>query len=446
MADAILEFETDIKPATPAERLWDGRWLLVAIAVQFCLIYLWWDADPVLLIAFYAIALLVGAFAPRRQGKMLVSRPASSPNRSSLRAERHVRLIADAIPEPTIVLDRDGIVRHTNSPLRDVFGAITQGDPFAMKFRDPDIVAALARVQKTGASISVAHRERFPTERHYLVHFSPLKPANSDERDTDAAVPDLIFVILLEQTERFRIDELRSDFIANVSHELRTPVASLTGFIETLLGPAKNDEESRERFLHIMLEQSQRMGRLVNDLLSLSRIEMRSHVRPTDKVDLGNITRHVVDVLTPLALDVDLKIDVHVDDGELWVLGDADELVQAVQNLVENACKYGASGERVIVMVQDVRRPDDVLGNEARCYRVCIQDFGKGISSQHLPRLTERFYRVDAEESKRKLGTGLGLAVVKHILMRHGTELKVSSIENEGSTFEFYMMKYKEIA
>ncbi|MEP1444235.1 MAG: ATP-binding protein [Hyphomicrobiales bacterium] len=445
MADVTLKQKIEIKSATPIERLWEARWLLAIVAVQFALIHKWWQADLKILILFFALIVGAAVFAPRRQHQVVSVDDTVKSSVKPLKTSRHVRRIMDAIPEPVLVLDRDGVIQHTNQPLRTIFNPIRNGDPFTMKFRDPDVIAALAKVQKTGASASVPHRERVQTDRHYLIQFSPVHRISKDEiANTDEPwSPDLIFVTFLEQTERVRLDELRSDFIANVSHELRTPVASLTGFIETLLGPAKDDEANRERFLNIMLEQAQRMGRLINDLLSLSRIEMHAHVSPTEKVDLRNVAQHVADALAPLASDVNLRIDLEMDEGELWVRGDSDELVQAVQNLVENACKYGEGGESVLVSVKNAPWPDTVIGKGKSCYCIRVRDFGQGIEPQHLPRLTERFYRVDAEESKRKLGTGLGLAVVKHVLMRHQSELRVSSIKDEGATFEFHMMKYQ---
>lgn len=446
MADVTLKQKTEIKQTTSLERLWEARWLLAIVVIQFLLIHKWWNADPKILILFFALIVGAAMFAPRRQRAMEAPLEVVKPVVKPLKANRHVRRIMDAIPEPVLVLDHNGIIQHANEPLRTVFDPIKNGESFTMKFRDPEIIAALAKVQEAGISSSVSHRERFPTNRHYLIHFSPIHRTSKDgpKKADEPSSPDLIFVTLLEQTERVRLDELRSHFIANVSHELRTPVASLTGFIETLLGPAKDDEVNRERFLKIMLEQSQRMGRLINDLLSLSRIEMHSHVHPTDKVSLRAVAQHVTDALAPLASDANLRIELEMDDGEMWVCGDSDELVQAVQNLVENACKYGEGGERVLLSVQDAAQPKTAIGSDKDVYRVSVRDFGKGIEPQHLPRLTERFYRVDAEESKRKLGTGLGLAVVKHVLMRHKSELLVSSVEGEGATFEFHMMKYED--
>lgn len=222
------------------------------------------------------------------------------------------------------------------------------------------------------------------------------------------------------------MDRMRTDFVANASHELRTPLASLMGFIETMQGPARGDEAARTQFLAIMLDQAQRMARLIDDLLSLSRLEMRAHVAPDGDVDLGGTIAHVVDTLKPMANDLGVEIELTLPDTSVTVTGDIDELIQVFSNLIENACKYGQTGKRVLITVADTGE----IGTH-----VTIQDFGPGIAKEHVPRLTERFYRVDVETSRTKKGTGLGLAIVKHILARHRARLVVRSTPGEGSVF-----------
>lgn len=438
----LIDSSNTNQPASPGRRLAEARWLLVTLAVVFVFFSVRWpDSGGVLVIAYLLLCFVI-AISPRKQNRMAPASIDRQGRQRSIWPETQVRLFVNAIPEPSVVLDGEGIVRHANGPMRDIFGSISEGDPLTLKFRDPDIVEALSQVQATGEPVSVTHMVRFPMERHYLIHFAPILMPRAGGRSgaIDFLRPDFIFLMMTEQTERFRVDELRSDFIANVSHELRTPVASLTGFIETLLGPARDDEESRERFLKIMLEQAQRMTRLVNDLLSLSRIEMRSHVRPTDTVDLSSLVSHVVDAMGPLADEANMTINVAMNDGPFWVTGDKDELVQVFQNLVENACKYGSDGEYIDISVDVASAPADFDTRGRDCFVVSVQDYGKGIPSEHLPRLTERFYRIDAEESKRKMGTGLGLAVVKHILMRHQAHLKIESTEGKGACFRVYLI------
>ena len=223
---------------------------------------------------------------------------------------------------------------------------------------------------------------------------------------------------------------MRADFVANASHELRTPLATLSGFIDTLQGPARDDAAARERFLAIMEAQATRMARLIDDLLSLSRIELNAHVRPVTPVDLAALVRQVVDALQTLARDRGVEIAVTAPPKPLIVPGDRDELVRLFENLIENALKYGGSGKRVAVALSRGAAADGAA--EAI---VAVRDYGPGIAAEHLPRLTERFYRVDVAGSRAQGGTGLGLALVKHILNRHRGRLAIESKAGEGATF-----------
>jgi two-component system phosphate regulon sensor histidine kinase PhoR len=227
-----------------------------------------------------------------------------------------------------------------------------------------------------------------------------------------------------------RVEEMRVDFVANASHELRTPLAALSGFIETLKGPARNDTAARERFLDIMEAQAKRMARLIDDLLSLSRIELAAHVRPETPVELVPIVRQVVDALQMLARDRGVAVSVNAPKEPLVVSGDRDELTRVFENLIENALKYGASGKRVDITLS---RAFNLSGGEEAL--VAVRDYGPGIPAEHLPRLTERFYRVDVAESREQGGTGLGLALVKHIMNRHRGRLTIESRPGEGATF-----------
>jgi two-component system phosphate regulon sensor histidine kinase PhoR len=239
-----------------------------------------------------------------------------------------------------------------------------------------------------------------------------------------------VVVTVHDLTPIRRVEEMRADFIANVSHELRTPLAALTGFIDTLQGPARDDAAARERFLGIMQAQSWRMARLIDDLLSLSRIELRAHQRPDTPVDVTPIVRQVADGLQTLARDAGVAVEIVAPADPLMVLGDRDELTRLFENLIENGLKYGASGKRVDIALTRAVSPDG-KGE----VRVSVRDYGPGIAAEHLPRLTERFYRVDVGQSRSQGGTGLGLALVKHILNRHHGRLAIDSREGEGATF-----------
>ncbi len=248
---------------------------------------------------------------------------------------------------------------------------------------------------------------------------------NADTTDLDREFGVMLF--FRDLTSARRLEAMRVDFVANASHELRTPLASLLGFIETLQGPARNDPPARERFLDIMRGQAQRMTRLIDDLLSLSRIEMRAHLAPEAVVDLRSIVAQMVDTLSALARERGVDIKVELPGEALLVRGDRDELLRVVENLVENAVKYGESGGRVDVALART------AGN---LVEFSVRDYGPGIAAEHLPRLTERFYRVDVAQSREKGGTGLGLAIVKHIVNRHRGHLTIDSKPGEGASFK----------
>jgi two-component system phosphate regulon sensor histidine kinase PhoR len=331
-----------------------------------------------------------------------------------------MKATVEALPRPAFVLDSAGVVRYANGQAAGIFPATRAGDPFTNTFRRPEFADA---VEDTAAGQPTTVEFREPgASRSYLAHLSPLH--------TPGGGVGFILVLFDDVSDRLAIARMRADFVANASHELRTPLASLTGFIETLLGRARNDPETQEKFLHIMMEQAQRMRRLTDDLLLLSRAEMRVHSRPSDIVELGAVLHQVADAMRPVAAERSVVVSVDAPkDVPVEVVGDHDELVQVLQNLVENAIRYGGSGGKV-----DIRLELKRSGPRPRA-AIHVQDYGPGIPAEHLPRLTERFYRVDVGASREMKGTGLGLAIVKHIVTRHGGELEVKSQPGQGACF-----------
>jgi two-component system phosphate regulon sensor histidine kinase PhoR len=363
-------------------------------------------------VAIVAVVMAAIAFVPRPGVEGAAQ--AIAPLVPQLSLDAGIRLVADSLPDPCFVLDRRGVVRYANERAAATF-AIPAGEALTFRLRVPDLISAFDRVAKGGAPEAVEFSERVPTERWFAAWFAAL------------GTTDMILLVVDDMSERRNADRVRVDFVANASHELRTPLASLAGFVETLQGPARDDPAARERFLGIMREQAERMSRLVNDLLSLSRIEMKAHVRPSGRVDLVSVVKHVADSLEPLARDMGVAVELSAPDRAVEITGDRDELIQVFENLVENACKYGQNGKRVVVTVAE--------GEGRSGPSVTIRDFGPGIPEEHIPRLTERFYRVDVEDSRRHRGTGLGLAIVKHILARHQARLSVTSRLGEGAAF-----------
>jgi two-component system phosphate regulon sensor histidine kinase PhoR len=238
-------------------------------------------------------------------------------------------------------------------------------------------------------------------------------------------MPPVIGLILHDLTAIRRGEQMRADFVANASHELRTPLAALSGFIDTLRGHAKDDPVAQENFLEIMSAQAQRMSRLIGDLLSLTRIELNEHVPPVGRVDMEGLVREAVAALEPLAKAETIAVTIAAPRGLPPVAGDRDELVQTLQNLIHNAIKYGREGGHVWI----------TLGLAGEQVSVAVKDDGEGIPAIAVPRLTERFYRVDVKRSRERGGTGLGLAIVKHIVNRHHGRLQIESRQGEGSTF-----------
>ncbi len=335
------------------------------------------------------------------------------------------RRMLDGIPEPALVLDRDGLVLGANAEAHNLF-PIGVARHITSVTRSPELMEAVNAARLAHETQICRLRLVAPVERHIDGAVTPLGTTES------AGEPSLL-IVLSDATDQHQLARLRADFVANASHELRTPLASLKGFIETLQGAAKDDAAAREKFLAIMQAQAARMSRLIDDLLSLSLIEMREHVAPQGHVDLVAVAQSTVHSLAPLAAEANITLTLRPDEGAAsgatTVVGERDELAQVVQNLAQNAIKYGRPGGKVEIALE--RRGRHVV--------LSVVDDGIGIAPQHLPRLTERFYRVSAKDSRERGGTGLGLAIVKHIVNRHGGELKVASTLGAGSTFSVWL-------
>ena len=336
-----------------------------------------------------------------------------------------IESLIGGLPGPAIVLDRDGRVIALNEAATAIAPALRRGEPALITLRMPELVDAIRRASKRREPQRVEFFERVPHDRWFEAFVTPVRLATGGD-----GYSDILLMTFNDLSPLRRVEEMRADFIANASHELRTPLAALLGFIETLQGTAKDDPAAREKFLAIMQGQATRMARLIDDLLSLSRIELNVHLPPNMPVDLAPIVRQVVDGLQTLARDREVEIKVTAPAEPLIVLGDRDELVRALENLVENALKYGAAGKRVDITL--MRAQTRAGAPEAR---IAVRDYGPGIAPEHLPRLTERFYRVDVADSRAQGGTGLGLALVKHVLNRHGGRLSIESTLGAGASF-----------
>jgi len=340
------------------------------------------------------------------------------------RQRRIDEAIVERLPDPLILLGPDRTVRRTNAAARSTFG-----DEVPAVLRNPALLAAIERALAAGtnefAEVSVAAR----IPRDIQATAIPL----------DAEVPDQRFaaVVLSDRTRDRAVDRIRADFVANASHELRTPLASLIGFIDTLRGPAAADPPAQQRFLGIMSEQAARMNRLIDDLLSLSRIEIEEHHPPSASVDINPLLTRIAAAFEPRLAGRGMSLNVETPAAPCVVVADGDQIAQVMQNLVDNACKYGKQGATLSLSAAlpspGARWPSrpGVL--------ITVTDQGPGIPRHHLPRLTERFYRVDAGRSRAVGGTGLGLAIVKHIVSRHRGQLVIESDEGVGTSVRVWL-------
>ncbi|WMT91614.1 ATP-binding protein [Pelagibacterium sp. H642] len=343
----------------------------------------------------------------------------------SLELDAAVERFADILTEPCLIINERAVLTYRNAAAVRQFPRARLGDPLAFTLRDPDLVAAIDAAVETGSAQSTELHISVPNDTWYRASVVPYRPSEGERF--------FIVITLYDFTEQKRTDRMRTDFIANASHELRTPLTSLMGFIDTLQGPAAKDEAARGRFLGIMRSQSERMSGLIDDLLSLSRIELRQHVKPTTEVNLNLLLREVSESLEPQLKAENLELELKLPEQTVSVIGDRQELFEVVENLAENAIKYGGGGGKVeIALVAGGSR-------SGTHHAITVTDFGAGIAEEHVPRLTERFYRVDAESSRKKKGTGLGLAIVKHIVARHHGHLSIRSKLGEGTRVEILL-------
>lgn len=326
------------------------------------------------------------------------------------------KAILEALPLPALLIRRDERIEAVNAAARSLLGPAIEGRHFITALRQPAVLDAIEAVM----------RDATPRDAQYLT--------NDGQQDTTfkvavrAVAGGSVLVSFEDETPLAQSNAMRRDFVANVSHELKTPLTALTSFIETLKGPARSDPAAQARFLQVMGEEAERMNRLISDLLSLSRVEAEERVRPTAIVDLVPLVRSVVLGLSRLTEAAEIGVRIEAPETA-EVRGDADQLRQVLVNLLENAIKYSGAGADVTITIGAPRYEAGLRGDGVA---LIVRDSGPGIDPQHLPRLTERFYRVDAHRSREQGGTGLGLAIVKHIVNRHRGRIRIASEPGEG--------------
>ncbi len=347
-------------------------------------------------------------------------------------------ILVDTLPDILILISDEKLIVRTNRAARAIFGQNLASRHLQDILPNQSLLDAVSAVVEDLKGREVEFRIEEPVLRDFLavIERFPIPSAGGMS----------IVITINDITELKSVEQMRADFVANASHEIRTPLTTIVGLIETLLGPAKDDIAIHETFLKLMGEQAERMQQLINDLLSLSKIEMNSHSVPMDRVDLEKVIRASSNQLEHAAAkkNVSIKLDIHP--NLPMAKGDANELMQVVHNLVSNAIKYGNADTDVSVearVTSELPR-DQNMRNLTRVIRVSVRDRGEGIAKEHLSRLTERFYRVDSARTRTIGGTGLGLAIVKGIINRHRGAINIESTVGKGSVFSFYVPIFDE--
>jgi len=399
-------------------------WLAGSLGLAGVVALVWPASAPWMLFAAalcFALALFLGS--SRRKLDDQVTAAKTDP---ALGLPAVTREVLERLPDPLMLVDLSGRIVFANTAMTAVAGTDTQNKRVSAVLRTPQVWQAVERTGLTGEPATVEFSFHVPVERHFEAYI-----ARTEQ------LPKLTAVLLHDVTSAKRAEEARADFVANASHELRTPLAAVSGFIDTLKGHAKDDERAREKFLDIMAVEAGRMRRLIDDLLSLTRIELNEHVPPSGSVDIVDVARDAAATLQGLAQLDDVTITVGDAPDLPHVVGERDELIQILQNLMHNAIKYGRVGGHVCVNFELAPSSTYLPGRRSppAMVAITVKDDGEGIPREAIPRLTERFYRVDVKRSRERGGTGLGLAIVKHIINRHQGRLQIESKLGEGSTF-----------
>jgi two-component system phosphate regulon sensor histidine kinase PhoR len=456
MADSTTIRPGGMVETAPTRATWGRSWPIVAVAALaiVCLLGLAAArlADPP---AVFVCAILIALCAAVLGLPRTDAAPLGTVSTVAVRAPPFA-LMMETLGDPVLLVsganpgdfgDRKYI--FANAAARDLLRLQREEGPLTTAMRAPEVLSAVEAALFSGGAAQADWHSRGAQERFWRIRVAPLPEAIGAAR--------LALLTVHDETEIRRGESTRADFLANASHELRTPLASLAGFVETLRGHARDDVEARDKFLAIMQAQAERMRHLIDDLMSLSRIELTEHIRPAGRTDLATAVADVVDALSPQARERRVSFDLDLPGQGLAIaVGDRDQIVQVAQNLIENAIKYTAPGGVVAISIQaglDARTvatpreptrahlslltPD--RASSQRYVAMIVRDSGGGIARNHLPRLTERFYRVEGQRARERPGTGLGLAIVKHIVNRHRGGMVVESALGAGSIFTVYI-------
>ncbi len=422
--------------------------LMIAIAILGCLLLAAMvtlaglDLWTALLLGCLFVAVMGGLAVRHEETVFAARREGLREGRTRERA--HARMLAplrnkivQGFAEPLLILDPARRVVEANRAAAELFGGNIVGRDIALYLRQPAALDVIRQANEDANTVEGEFVLSSPVERHFTIRANMLVNELASLGDPDAPPPTAddppyFIIVALHDISKIKASErMRADFVANASHELRTPLSAMIGFIETLRGSAKDDPEAQQRFLAIMAKEGERMVRLIDDLLSLSRIELEKHVNPTGEIDVRRLLSGVAKTLEPSLQDGQRVLRIASDQALPAARGDVDQIHQVLQNLVANAIKYGRPNTPIELTAQ--------LVNQMHAYdgagiKITVRDQGEGIPPEHLPRLTERFYRVDTARSRKLGGTGLGLAIVKHIIERHRGDLEIHSTVGKGTT------------
>jgi two-component system phosphate regulon sensor histidine kinase PhoR len=449
-----------LNPLPPPQRLriaWAPLALAMAAAAALAAVAVWRPASPLGVEVTIAGLLIVGGAVSlwfRGQGTARLAAPAPTAESPVLAPVAPFAAILETLEDPMMVVAGDEPddlagrrVIYANAAARELFPTTRETAALVTAVRDPRVLEVVDEALFGRIASETTYEAGGAQDRVWRAKARPLGEQGGRS---------MALLVMRDETETRRSERTRADFLANASHELRTPLASLSGFIETLRGHAREDPEARDRFLGIMHDQARRMARLIEDLMSLSRIELNEHVPPQGRADLGLMVKDALDALGPLAAEKCVRFDARLPDAPAMVQpADRDQVLQVIQNLAENALKYAPKGSTVTLEVTPCVSAEAALAQRApgaahlslltpdhaadqRYVLLRVIDAGPGMAREHLPRLTERFYRVAGQKGGEKTGTGLGLAIVKHIMNRHRGGLTVESAEGEGAAFSAY--------
>jgi len=349
--------------------------------------------------------------------------------------------VLDTLPDPLIMIDETGIVSGANLAARSMFGKSIRQKSIDKIIDSNNFIEAVNRILKNESETeSIIFYISKPIDQKLYAHIKKLPQISNGNAVAVISIYDL--------TKAMKIEKMQSDFVANASHELRTPLAIISGFIETLQTSAKNDQDAQDKFLKIMKEQAEYMSALIENLLSLSRIELMQDTIPNEKTDIFKIMNEVADALEIKAKNNKMEIHTFSEDEIPEIVADRNQVKQLIQNLTDNAIKYGSQNNDIMIKLEKVDvipQTQNIKTHKGPAVAISINNKGPKISDDNLARLTERFYRMQEHKDKNIKGTGLGLSIAKQIVIRHRGNITVKSNAYTGTTFTIYLpISYEE--